>query len=80
MGPHLKARALQKDKLHQADELIDILPEMQFRQLIATDDPIELIMGIQRSKVTSRVDRVAYATTPKFDIRNLKPPVPRPTI
>ncbi len=76
MGPHLEAWTLQKNKLHQANALIDIFPEMQFRQLVTANDPMKFIMRIQRPKVASRVDRVAYPATSKFDIGNLKSAVP----
>src|ERR1700722_9388246 len=71
-----KARPLEKDKLHQLRQFLDVLPEMKLRQLVAPNDPIELVQGKKRPEVAGRVDAVTDAAALQFVIGNLEAAVP----
>lgn len=69
-------RALEEDELHKCDEFGDVAPLMQLRQLVATNDPIELVIRVLGPEVPCGINGVADAAPLQFKVRDLEPSVP----
>ena len=69
-------RALEEDELHQLGELLNVLPQMELGQLIAADDPEELIVGKRPPKVPGRIDRETHPALLQLVVGNLEATIP----
>jgi hypothetical protein len=76
LRPNWKAWPLEKDEFHQPGELRDIFPKMQLGQLVSTDNPVELIVWVERPEIAHRINRVADAAAPQLDVGDLESVIP----
>jgi hypothetical protein len=59
---------IEKDELNQPSQFGDVFPQVHPGQLVAADDPEQLIIGKKRPEMPDRVDRVANASALQFDV------------
>ena len=71
-----EARPLKEDELDDSRELFDVFPKMKIGELVATDNPVELIVRVLLTEKAGRIDRIAHPAPAEFDVRNLKAVIP----
>src|SRR4051794_20530854 len=68
--------AFKENKLDQRRQFLNVLPEVKLWQLVATNNPVKLVVREEPPKMLHQIDRKAKPASLTLEIRNFKAVVP----